>query len=342
MTVKRISPHDPAWLNFIEQRDDAMIFHHPYWIKNLEETYQYKTFVLIVESGDQQILAGVPMAEISSFLTGRRWVSLPFSDWCAPLAVNDLALEELTDGLVAISREPGVPNIELRWQYPARPEISESQANVLHIGHFSKESENELLAQFKQKIRYCIRTSINRGIHVESGSSPDFLEKFYRLQCLTRRRHGVPVQPRKYFMNLGKNVLDKGLGRVLLAYSGEECVAGEVFLHFKDTITMKYGASGNVDLTNLHPNYLLDWEVIKWGAVNGYNNFDCGRCDVENTGLRQYKNQWGYQEIPLTYSFLGSVPAKKSGAEGLMTAVIRRAPLWVCRAAGELCYRHVG
>jgi len=342
MILKSISPFDPAWMRFIESRPDSMVFHHPFWMKNLEDTYGYKTFILVVEDDDQGIKAGVPMAEINSILTGRRWVSLPFSDWCAPLVLHNEALEVLTDGLIELSQMRGVPRMELRWQYPARPQIKTTQDNVLHLGHFSKESDAELLAQFKHNIRGCILNSIERGIQTRSGTSRDFLENFYNFQCLTRRRHGVPVQPWKYFENLGKNLLDKGLGRVILAYYGDDCVAGIVVLNYQQTITLKYGASGKVDLTNLHPNYVLQWESIRWGAANGFTLFDCGRSEVENKGLRRYKNHWGYREVPLIYSYIGGNPHKGEASMGFMTSVIRHSPLWVCRLVGELLYRHVG
>ncbi|NMB55058.1 MAG: GNAT family N-acetyltransferase [Leptolinea sp.] len=340
--LERISPFDPAWLRFIETRPDAMIFHHPFWMKNLEDTYDYKAFVLVVEGKDQTIQAGVPMMQVDSFLTGRRWVSLPFSDWCAPLFLHDEALEELTDGLIELSETNGVPGMELRWQYPVRPQITTTQDHVLHLGHFSKDTEAELLAQFRQKIRYCIRTSIERGIQITSGTSKKLLEIFYTLQCLTRKRHGLPVQPWKYFMNLRKNILEKGLGRIFLAYYGDDCVAGQIILHYRKTLTLKYAASARVDLTYLHPNHLIDWEGIKWGSANGYTLFDCGRSKTEYTGLRQYKNQWGYREMPLIYSYIKARPKEMGINIGFVNKVIRHSPVWLGRLAGELLYRHVG
>lgn len=319
-----------------------MVFHHPDWMKNLEDSYGYTTFIAAVEDGPNRISAGVPLAEVDSRLTGRRWVSLPFSDYCQPLANVEEGLEALTNGLFELKRETGIPRIELRWEYPARPKIATASLNVLHIGHFHRETEEEVLAQFKRKVRYCIRTTQERGVRVEGGTSAGHLKEFYRLHCLTRRRHGVPVQPWLYFENLGRNLLEHGLGQVLLAYLDDTCIAGLVYLKFGKTVTMKYGASGEVDLTNLHPNYLLDWEAIRRGSAEGYTLFDCGRSDINNTGLRNYKNQWRYEEKPLVYSYLGCKPEEESRLMGLSTGLIRHSPMWVCRTIGELLYRHVG
>lgn len=342
MSIIRISPQDPRWLDLIQNHPDAMIFHHPGWMQNLEETYRYKTFIVAIESEDRKISAGVPIAEVNSRLTGKRWVSLPFSDFCQPLYRDGGSLEALTDGLVELKRETGIPRIELRWEYPSRSVIKTTGQNVYHIGHFHRETEEELLAQFKQKVRYCIRSTKERGVRVEEGTSQDFLREFYRVHSYTRRRHGVPVQPWQYFVNLGRNVLGKGLGGVLLAYQGDECIAGLIYLKFGQMVTMKYGASGDIDLTNLHPNYLLDWEAIRRGSAAGYRLFDCGRSDINNTGLRYYKNQWKYEEKPLTYSYLGYEPREENRLMDLSAVVIRHSPMWVCRIIGELLYRHVG
>ncbi len=342
MSIIRISPQDPRWLDLIQNHPDAMIFHHPGWMQNLEETYRYKTFIVAIESEDRKISAGVPIAEVNSRLTGTRWVSLPFSDFCQPLCRDSENLEALTDGLVALKRETGIPHIELRWEYPSRPGFKTSSQNVFHIGRFHGETEEELLAQFNKKVRYAIRTTIERGVHVEEGTSEEFLREFYRLHSFTRRQHGVPVQPWKYFTNLGRYVMEKGLGSVLLAYHGKVCIAGLVYLKYGQTITIKYSASGDVDLTNLHPNYLLSWETIRRGNASGYHTFDFGRSDINNTGLRYYKNQWKYEEKPLTYSYLGYEPREENRLMDLSAVVIRHSPMWVCRIIGELLYRHVG
>lgn len=342
MAVKTLHWSDPRWLDFIMSRPEAHIFHHPYWLQNLEDCYQYRTFIIVLEDDKQNITAGVPMAEVKSPLTGWRWVSLPFSDHCAPLAESDAHLDTFTDGLLKLVKEQQVPRVKLRWNYPARDEIKTTQKNVFHTGQFCKATEEEMLGQFRRKIRYCIRTTIERDVQVKMGTTKDYLQQFYRLQTITRKRHGLPVQPWQYFENLGRNVLEKGLGGVLLAYAGDDCIAGEVFLHFQQTVTMKYGASGNINLTDLHPNHLLDWEVIKWGCTHGYKNFDAGRSAIDNEGLRQYKAKWGYIEQPLIYSYIGEQPKEEGKTMDIIKAIIRRSPLWVCRLAGELLYRHIG
>jgi lipid II:glycine glycyltransferase (peptidoglycan interpeptide bridge formation enzyme) len=163
------------------------------------------------------------------------------------------------------------------------------------------------------------------------------------MQLATRRRKGLPVQPRKFFELLQEYVLAKGLGFVLLAYKDQECLAGGLFLHWQRTLTYKYAASSGEE-QQYRPNNLLTWTAIRWGCENGYQLFDLGRTELDNAGLRRFKKGWGALEESLTYSTMSSRPLKQSTRklEQLLHSVIQHSPPWVCRISGELLYRHVG
>jgi len=117
-----LTTDDSRWLDFVRSRSEAHIFHHPNWAINLAQVYRYRGFVLALLGDKGKIRAGLPVMEVNSPLTGKRWVSMPFSDHCAPLYEDETALEELTDGLLVLSREENTPRIELRWAYPQRPQ----------------------------------------------------------------------------------------------------------------------------------------------------------------------------------------------------------------------------
>ena len=69
-----IDPQDPRWFNFIEAQPDAVIFHHPAWIDVLGQTYKYHPFILAHCNDNGEVLAGLPVIEVNSWLTGKRWV----------------------------------------------------------------------------------------------------------------------------------------------------------------------------------------------------------------------------------------------------------------------------
>ena len=179
------------------------------------------------------------------------------------------------------------------------------------------------------------------NLRIEQGTGQEQIDDFYLLHLNNRRRQGIPVQPKRFFNLLRKNILVKGLGFVLSAYLNTECIAAYIFLHWGQTLTYKYGAS-NPERLDSRPNNLLMWEGIRWGCENGYQILDMGRSSLENVGLRKFKSRWGAEETPLTYSTLSTKPLSSTSEnlERLMHTLIRNSPPWVCRLTGELLYKH--
>ena len=337
-----LSPDDERWIDFVSSKPQATLFHHPAWLKPLAECYGFRPFVIAVCDAGGQVLAGLPIMEVRSRMTGRRWVSLPFTDYCPPLYDDREALTRLTHDLAFLYRTGRVPRIEIRWELPAEPPIQSSSAFYLHTVKLAADPQ-AVMKRFDRTHRQNIGTAENRGVRIERGTGPEHLRRFYEMQLETRRRKGLPVQPRKFFDLLGKEILAQGLGFILLAYKDAQCLAGGVFLHWQQTLTYKYAASSGEE-QQYRPNNLLSWTAMRWGCENGYTVFDLGRTELENAGLRRFKRGWGAEESPLTYSILAAAaPAGSNGKlMSLMEPLIRKAPPWVCRAAGELLYRHFG
>src|SRR5437867_12969443 len=86
MAVYRIDPlTDRRWSAFLEAHPDASMFHSREWLQALSRTYGYQPIVYTTSAPGQALVTGIPFCRIRSHLTGRRLVSLPFSDYCQPL-----------------------------------------------------------------------------------------------------------------------------------------------------------------------------------------------------------------------------------------------------------------
>ena len=331
---------DQRWLAFVTAHPQASIFHHPDWSNLLAKCYGFRPFVLVVQDRTGSISAGTPLMEIQSLITGRRWVSLPFTDYCPPLYRDQGSLNLLTRELVRLEQNGNIPRIEVRWELPPQPLIQVDCQYVLHTIELNADPEvNAHL--FHRTQRQNIRTAEKKGVQIDRGDSLDQLRVFYHLHCLTRRRHGIPVQPWRFFELIFHNLIKKSLGFIMLAYQGNHPLAAGLFLHWQQTLTYKYAASGE-EGQSLRPNHLLTWTAIRWGCKNGFRILDFGRTDLTDDGLRTFKNRWGSAELPLTYSTLSSKPIQTSSGilMSSMQSVIQKSPVWVCRAAGEILYKH--
>jgi len=337
-----LNPTDEPWMTFAASRRQANIFHHPAWTRLLAECYGFRPFVIAVCDSGDQVRAGLPMMETGGRLTSRHWKSLPFTDHCAPLHDSAESEKRLQDALVGLSVDSDSPEMELRCELPHDAAIQSYSHHVLHTIELHPDSQ-AVFDRFTPMHRRNIRVAEKKGVRIEWGDRPEDLDAFYRLHLETRRRQGMPIQPRRFFELLGSCLIEQGLGFVLSAHREDQCLAAAVFLNWQGTLTYKYGAS-STDGLSLRPNNLLFWTAIQWGCDNGYTVFDMGRTDLANTGLRAFKSGWGAQETPLVYS------ASSSAAEHSVTdkvlpvvqAVLRNSPPWVCQATGELLYKHFG
>ena len=286
-----LAPSDERWRTFAALQPWANIFHHPAWTKLLAECHSYRPFVVAVYDANGQVCAGLPLMEVNSALTGRRWVSLPFTDHCRPLYRDEDALIKVRDALADLYQDHQVPRIEVRWELPPHPAIQSACDCVLHTMPLSGDAEC-VAQRMQDKKRRLVKAAEQKGMRILRGTSAEYLDAFYRLHLLTRRRHGSPIQPRKFFKLLEECVMEQGLGFVLLAYKDEVCLAGGVFLRWNNVLTYKYSASSGTDL-QLRPNDLLLSAAIHWGCENGCTLLDMGRTQMEDTGLREFKNRWG-------------------------------------------------
>lgn len=342
-TLKVCDSDDPDWRAFLQSRSEATAFHHPAWSQLMNDTYGYGPLVLVQIDAEGKIESGLPLLEIRSRLTGRRFVSVPFADYCPPLARDGASLARLTSNLVAWREGAGEPRIEVRGPLPERPGVHPVAQFVRHVVPLEPDPQQVFRRFDQSRVRKAIRRAGREGLHVRLTSSLDDLGTFYPMLWETRRRLGVPVQPKRFLRGLWANLIEKGLGFLALAYKGTKPVAGCVFLAWNGTLIAKFGSSLPA-YWSLRPNNLVFWAAIEWGCQHGYRLFDFGRTEPNNQGLRFFKEGWGAREEPLVYTYLAkSAPKPHSGlATRLLAEVIQHSPRTVCRAVGELLYGHFG
>ncbi len=339
MTVAHLDPlTDPRWAAFVMGAPEADVFHHPAWLSLLHEHYRYPMQALcVLEHGE--MVAGLPLARVESRMTGRRLVAVPFSDRCVPLG-GARAVQHLGEALVAQRALSGL-DIELRAPLEGLPGAI-VVARFLQHRLVLAEGPESIMKAARSQVRRGIAKARRSGVSIERDSSRRALEAFYRLHLRTRRRQGVPTQPKGFILGF-EHLFAQGLGFVLLAYHEQQAVAAAVFLSSGGTLTYKYGASDERFLT-LRPNNLLFAEAIRIGCEEGLRMLDFGRTDLDNTGLASFKRSWGAAEESVSYTYLADGPPRTgTGVAGrLLAHAIRRTPPFTGRAIGTALYRHVG
>jgi CelD/BcsL family acetyltransferase involved in cellulose biosynthesis len=333
---------DSAWSELVDRDPAATVFHHPAWLRLLREQYRYPVAAWCLPGDDGGLAAGLPVALVRGRLTGPRLISLPFSDSCEPLQDPAAELEPATlAAAVAKQRErTGLP-LEVRSELADVAGGVVVQKYARHRLALEPDVERVEGRFAKSQVRRGIAKAIREGVTIERHRSRSALLRFYAMHMSTRRRQGVPTQPRGFILKFSQ-LFDAGLGFVLLARREGRDIAGAVFLAAGATLTYKYGASRPGDLA-VRPNNLLFMEAIRWGCENGMRTLDFGRTDLDNEGLMAFKRSWGADESALAYTYLGRrKPESAPGsAQRAMSSVIRHSPPAVGRLVGEALYREL-
>ena len=337
-TAAELALSDAAWLEFVAGCPDALPYHHPAWASVVAEPYGFRTFALALRDASGRVVAGLPVVEVKAPLRPRRWISLPYTDFLHPLAHDDAARARLMAELDGRRREAGIASAEVRaaLEGPSVHPLKEAFVHALELGP----DPDAVYRTFKRP-RRSIEKGHREGTLVRRGREPaDLTRVFYELHTLTRRRHGVPVQPRRFFELMWERIIEPGLGFVLVAEAEGRPAAAAVFLAWNGTVVYKYSAA-LPELSRFRPTNVILWHAIRWACENGYRSFDFGRTDLDNEGLRAFKRGWGTEERLLAYSVLADRPPSANvPTPRALEAVIRRSPPFVTRLLGELFYRY--
>ena len=334
---------DPRWVELLHSSADGGPFHHPRWLELLHAQYGYGVRAVCVTETDGRLAAGLPFALVHSRLTGTRLVALPFSDLCVPVVsrtASEWGLEALARAIEGEQRRTAL-DFEIRAPLPGLSGAQPGQVfhhHVLALGNDAAKVECS-----KSQIRRGIKKARREGVEVVFAGDSSALNEFFRLHVRTRRRQGVPTQPKR-FIERFSTLFEGGLGEVALARWQGATIAAAVFLSFNGTVVYKYGASDRRHLDK-RPNNLLFAEAITRACAAGAHTFDFGRTDLDNEGLAAFKRAWGAEERQVAYVRLRNSVAESRDSGGVPVAVQRliwHSPPVVGRLIGAALYRHFG
>lgn len=130
--------------------------------------------------------------------------------------------------------------------------------------------EEEIMASFHSKTRYNIRVAQKKGVEVLRGTKKD-VDRFHEIMMETGLRDGFVIRSSAYFEKLMEALGEHA--RLYMAYHEGKAVAGTLCIRYGDKVWYLYGASSN-EARNVMPNYLLQWEMIKWAIESGCRIYD--------------------------------------------------------------------
>ena len=339
---------DARWEDLVKCHPRASVFHSTRWLKALKGTYGYEPVAFTTSSPTSSLTNGLVFCRIHSWLTGRRLVSLPFSDHCEPLC-------DSPDEMLFLVRYLKSTLDYQEWKYLELRPISEvfshageetgfspSARYFLHRLDLHPDLETVFRSLDKDSVQRRIQHAERAGLSEKCGRSEDLLKKFYDLFVLTRGRHRLPPIPYVWFRNL---IQHQGEAlEIRLAYQNGTPVAAILTLRFRDIVYYKYGCSDS-RFNRLGAVPWLLWNAIAAAKSDGAVEFDMGRTEESNEGLLAFKNHWVQRPERLVYwkfpdsSSLDSVDGWKLK---MAKRVFSCMPDRLLTMTGRLIYRHIG
>ncbi len=246
-------------------------------------------------------------------LSGRSLAGLvsnkTFSMGSLPAGKDPVLLKEVISDLINYCRENSIATIKVNsFGTPLGANIlSELGFSVAKRWEFIIDmtiGEDALWDKLHSKKRNLIRKGLKSNLTIKIAQDLDDVMKFRNLALSTQKRKAdsgitFPVEGKQQYEHLKKNVIDTGLGKLYLAYNGQETIAGAFFIGFNEQVYYVLSSANEKGLKAAAPDLLL-WSGMKDYLQEGYKNFNLGGLSeselggqpLERSGLYHFKQRF--------------------------------------------------
>ena len=280
--ISRLDPEPPddvTWDSFVAASPEAHLLQTSHWGR-LKSRFGWEVERVAVTNGDA-IIAGAQVLyrSLPLGLTLAYVPKGPLVNWDDEGAVLTLlaALRQAAHRRRAfcLKLEPDVlddPSLAGQLEgYGFRRSQQTIQPRRTMLVDLSPDLD-EILTRMKPKTRYNIRLARRREVVVREGIEAD-LPVFYQLMQLTATRDCFSIHSREYYEAVYRIFVPAGLARLLLASYRGRTLAGLMAFAWGRRAWYMYGASSDEN-RNRMPNYLLQWEAIRWAKERGCLTYD--------------------------------------------------------------------
>jgi hypothetical protein len=340
---------DPRWCEFLQRHPRSSVFHTTAWLEALGRTYGYEPIAFTTCPPGADLKNAAVFCRVESWLTGRRLISLPFSDHAELLMDSTSDLDAVMSALVNEVCRKKLRYAEIRTTRAIDTEslgFSSTHTCCRHQIDLQPDLDTLFNNCHKDSTQRKIRRGQREGLIYEEGRSEVILDSFYQLLLLTRRRHMLPPQPKKWFRNL-VDCFGEAL-KIRLALKKNVPIAAILTLRYKDILVYKYGCS-DAQFHSLGGMQSLFWRSIQEAKRDGLRTFDLGRSEFEHSGLMAFKDHWHAQRTLITnVRLLASAQSKGAftpagyGWRGRAARkILPYVPDCILTMAGNLAYKHI-
>ncbi|MBQ9985008.1 MAG: peptidoglycan bridge formation glycyltransferase FemA/FemB family protein [Oscillospiraceae bacterium] len=346
--VKRITIEElKKYSDFISAHHSGHFMQSPEWAVFKKKQ---KSFALVsIDEADN------PRGTMLLFLqevrrTKKKFLYSPRGPVCS--RTDTAALSELLDAAAELAKEIGAYKLTLD------PDITEGDTVWLdcfkshnsRIGDNARDnailqpfavyridvakSDDELMASYHSKARYSVRTSIKSGAICRLGSRED-IPCFCAMLSETAKRDGFTARGEDYFYEMYDALGPDAVKLFIVEYEGTP-IAGSVLIKYASKTWHMYAGSNDEHKETL-PNFLMQWEMMRWSRDNGCPSYDMRGIAGEGDklkpieGLVRFKKRFGGELC----SFIGRIDIIYNSAADFYVNSLKGAAAFVRRITGR-------
>lgn len=190
----------------------------------------------------------------------------------------------------------------VRNEGAGKEELIQPRYNM--IVKLTDEDEDSLMLKFRPRTRSKIRSSARKGVEVTHSRSDEYLKIFFDIHEEMAARNHIAIRSYEYFVKMREAFDDL---QIYIAKHEDDYLAAAVTINYNGKLYYLYAGSSNVK-RNLHPSYLLNFEMMKWGLEIGAEQYDLGGVfvlDSEQDGLYNFKNS--FCQVDGVTEFIGEI-----------------------------------
>jgi lipid II:glycine glycyltransferase (peptidoglycan interpeptide bridge formation enzyme) len=282
-TVREVRNLTPAeWDGLLLRTPGGGHLFQSYAWGELKRRLGWEPVRMVMERGGEVVGAGQFLAYNTAPVPGRLMYSPkgPWLPW-----EDEEAVRAFFEGVRSVAAAHNAHTVKIEPEVPAdhaaaallaelgfrkfRWDLNHKTAWLVNLSP----SDEERMAGMKKDTRYGVRRAAREGVEVVQDDSPEAREAFWEMFENTASRKGFWYRPREYQFAAWRAMYDAGRAHLFFAGHEGERLAGALVYTFGEKCWYFQSASTEKK-RNLHPGYLLQWEIMKWARERGVTSYD--------------------------------------------------------------------
>ncbi len=291
MLEARVIDDRRQWNEFIASTPTGHLCQTFEWGENSEDGAGKALRVGVLDGG--RLVAAIMLSRVKASGLPASFYYAPRGPVCADptspafaTLIDGAKREARKRGAFFIRVEPNVPQGDPVWPTALKQAGFHPTDHVIYLRSAwvtdLHPSEDQLLAGMMMTWRQNIRSGARKGVTVRLGQGEDDLDAFYRLLVETGARDHFYVYPKSLYRDMLANYSAENAARnataqmalLLAEYNGAPIAAATVAALGEWSWNLHSGSSGIPEHRKLRPNYLLQWECMRWVKAHGANYYD--------------------------------------------------------------------